>query len=464
MRSSVARPHCQVLIGLCILLPGLMATAERGPRALSVTQISRETDGIGDRVQEASSAELRAFVIIVGPGSALVSRFGHSALWIKDDARGIDIVYSYGLSNAMEDGFVRRLTTGEAISRPSAHDPSQMIQSYRAQDRSVEVLELNLSTSQQLALLAYLNVDLTTKGRGYPLDLYLTNCTTSLRDVIDGAVGGQLRAATADRTSQHSYRSLTMGYVAADLPLRVGFSLVLGQPVDGTISVWEEMFLPFTLRDRLLEVQVRHDDGKDVPLVLSHTATGILARPHVASERVWQWPAFLMLGSVLGVAMTLLGRAASVKHRARLALRFIGSAWLLTAGALGVLLVALWALTDQHWAYGNENLLQLNPLLLLGAPMLWVTQQKIRYLRWCMLSLAMVSVLGVVLKITPNLYQANESLIALMAPVHVGLACGFWRMGSQAGSPTRDGGLWRHDKGQTTPGPKHSVGPQVTQG
>jgi hypothetical protein len=102
-----------------------------------------------------------------------------------------------------------------------------------------------------------------------------------------------------------------------------------------------------------------------------------------------------------------------------------------------VVLAGLWAFTDHTMAYRNENLFQLNPLMLglvalvpLG---LAGFERAGRWARYLALLLAGLSLLGFMLQALPGLDQVNGPVIALLMPVHLGLAAGLWR----ERSPTR---------------------------
>ena len=82
-------------------------------------------------------------------------------------------------------------------------------------------------------------------------------------------------------------------------------------------------------------------------------------------------------------------------------------------------------------AYRNENLFQLNPLLLglaVLAPL--ALAGKARAARWARAlasTLAGLSGLGFVAQALPGLDQVNGPIIALLLPIHLGVAMGLLR-------------------------------------
>jgi hypothetical protein len=109
-------------------------------------------------------------------------------------------------------------------------------------------------------------------------------------------------------------------------------------------------------------------------------------------------------------------------------------------------LAGLWAFTDHVMAYRNENLFQLNPLLLgltvLVPLALAGMHRAARWARFLALVLAGLSLAGLVLQALPGLDQVNGPIIAVMLPIHLGVATGLLRAirpEPAAGRPTPPG-------------------------
>jgi hypothetical protein len=98
---------------------------------------------------------------------------------------------------------------------------------------------------------------------------------------------------------------------------------------------------------------------------------------------------------------------------------------------VGLVLAALWGLTDHAATYNNENLLQAN---LLALALLWLIPRAAGESpvgrRALVLAgiVAGLSQLGLVLKLLPVFYQVNGEIIALALPIHLGVAGGIARL------------------------------------
>ena len=90
------------------------------------------------------------------------------------------------------------------------------------------------------------------------------------------------------------------------------------------------------------------------------------------------------------------------------------------------MLLGLWTLTEHISAWRNENLLLINPLCLLLLPA-WLSAlrrrwQPTRFARRVAALIAFCAVLAWFVKILPGFVQDNWLWIALLLPVHLGLA------------------------------------------
>jgi hypothetical protein len=100
-------------------------------------------------------------------------------------------------------------------------------------------------------------------------------------------------------------------------------------------------------------------------------------------------------------------------------------------GTSGLVLAMLWGVT-QHWvAWGNENLLLLNPACLLLPVVWWRTPRAARGL---VTLIAAVALISPIVRTLPGLYQRNLSFIELAVPIHLLLALLAWHKHSVAAS------------------------------
>ena len=367
----------------------------------------------------------------MGPGDQVWEKFGHNAIWIHDAAAGTDIAYHWGLFDFADKDFVPRFIQGRMRYSMGAFDMEQTIEAYRQANRTVWAQQLNLTPAQRQQLADFVAWNILPENRHYQYDYFRDNCSTRVRDALDRALGGIIEAAAGGTTSGTTYRFHTARLTQDEWPVFTGTMVGLGQPVDRTISNWEEMFLPVRMKDRLREIRVQTRAGSE-PLVLDERVVFEATRPPEATSVD---TGILEYGIVSG-AILILGVFLLVLRRPRFGgagVVALATAWNLVAGIAGAVLAFLWFFTDHLYSYRNENLLQLNPLSLILVALLarlaWKrwrgTPERAEGARRTALVLAVViaalAVIGFVAQPLPVLDQVNGIVIALALPLHLGV-------------------------------------------
>jgi hypothetical protein len=364
----------------------------------------------------------------MGPGKRVWERFGHNAIWIHDPVRGTDQTYNYGLFDFRQQNFLLRFIQGRMWYWMQGFPAQSYVEQYRRDNRSVWVQELEIAPPARKALQEFLEWNERPENRFYHYDYYRDNCSTRIRDALDRALGGAIRRHTQSAPTGRTYRFHTQRLTANDPPVYTGLLLALGHPVDRPISVWEEMFLPLAVRVHLRELTVTRSDGTQVPLVKSERTLFESSEPAPPDAPPFWLPFYLIGGLAIGTAALGLAARARRSRSARRGFLLLAWIWMLVTGVAGLVLAGLWGLTDHAAAYYNENLLQMN---LLALPLLWLLGRRPtgKLTLGLTSAIAVISLAGLVLKLLPQFYQVNGSIIAFALPIHAGLAAGVWKVG-----------------------------------
>lgn len=336
------------------------------------------------------------------------------------------MAYNYGVFDFTEPDFLLNFLRGRLNYQIAAWPGDATLQHYAGADRTVVLQELALTPAQRNDLVDFLEWNLRPENRYYLYDYYRDNCSTRVRDAIDRVLGGAIRAQTAGVPTATTFRSHTRR-LTEDVPITyTGIDLALGQPVDLPIDAYQEMFIPMRMRDRLADVTVAGPDGGVRPLVLNTRVIHQSTREAPPDEPPgWLW-AFLLIGMAWGGGLYLLGRRPDGSRRRAWTFAAAAGFTALLVGVLGTILLLFWVVTDHTVTHANENLLQASPLgfallLLVPAAALRGAKWRRRAARVAWVAAAL-SALGLVLQILPGLDQVNGQIIALLLPVHVGLA------------------------------------------
>jgi hypothetical protein len=391
-------------------------------------------------------SELRVYLMTMGPGALVWERFGHNAIWIHDPATPPDTAYNYGLFDFRQDNFLLRFIRGQMWYWMAGFPSEPYLRTYVRDNRSVWLQELNLPPGARLELREFLRWNERPEHRFYHYDYYLDNCSTRVRDALDRVLRGAIRAQTAGLETGTTYRFHTQRLTANDPPVFTGLYLALGPGVDRPISAWEEMFLPMALREHARRVVLPGSGGASVPLVAGERTLFESSAPDPPAAPPAWLPAYLLLGAGLAGLAVVLGSVGRRAPWGRLGLGALVVLWGVIGGLGGTVLTVLWGFTDHAMAYRNENLLQLNPLLFGLVPLVpFALAGGPRSGRWARALagvLAALSLAGLVLQVLPGLDQVNGPIIALLLPIHLGVATGVWiaiRPGPVPGPPPPPG-------------------------
>lgn len=375
------------------------------------------------------SPSLEVYHVSMGEGTYYWEKFGHNALWFRDAARGLDLAFNWGTFDFNEPGFLAKVLTAEQRYWVDTVNGPLLLEFYRRYDRSIVVQRLALTPEQAARALSYSLWNAREENRYYRYDYFRDNCSTRVRDVIDLAIGGALRRATASQRTDLTYRSESLRLVDDMKVTQFGINAALGPPSDAPLSVWEAMFVPSRVRDALAGTRVPGPDGAPVPLVAQqqvvYESRAHAERPDAPDLRL----AYLSVGLIIGGALVLLGRLGARVPRWDVAFRASVAVWSGVTGVLGLVILLAWMLTQHVYWFRNENLFLFNPLALF----LVVLAPLARRPRWgrpaavLAIMLAMLAALALALKGIPGFRQDNVAMILLVLPAQFAVAHALWR-------------------------------------
>jgi hypothetical protein len=188
-------------------------------------------------------------LVTMGVGSLIWERHGHIALCIRYQDPSQDTCYNYGIGDfhepiKMAAGFFR----GTNSFWVGPQEPMSMLGIYLYGDRTVWVQPLPLTDEQEKKVIEKLEYDIQDDHKYYAYDHFWDNCTTRVRDVLDNATGGALRAMK-EPTDGRTYRDLAReGFFGMRVPLLIT-DIAMGRVTDRVPTYWERMFLPDFLRE-----------------------------------------------------------------------------------------------------------------------------------------------------------------------------------------------------------------------
>ncbi len=189
----------------------------------------------------AQGDSLQVSLITCSPGNEAYTLFGHTAIRVRDERRGSDWVYNYGMFNYRSEGFVWRFVRGETDYILGVEPADFFFGRYLEQGYSVEEQVLALDEEECGRLREELDENARPENRTYRYNFLYDNCTTRARDMLE-----RLAPLTSLDFSEETgtFRQLLHQFTH-DYPwTEFGIDLVLGAEVDRTMTQRESMFIP----------------------------------------------------------------------------------------------------------------------------------------------------------------------------------------------------------------------------
>jgi hypothetical protein len=203
-------------------------------------------------VPAATDEPPEVLLMTFGVGPRIFEKFGHAAICLRYSHSDREpICFNYGVTDfnagaTMAWNFLR--TQQKFWVEPEAY--STMLRFYRNEDRDIFQQVLPLSPEQARALEAKLLSDITEDHKYYFYDHFYDNCTTRLRDMVDGATGGKLHDG-ADARFALTFREMGESGLAEFPFITALADFILGRQLDETPTRWQAMFHPEVLRHQV---------------------------------------------------------------------------------------------------------------------------------------------------------------------------------------------------------------------
>ncbi|WP_432671683.1 DUF4105 domain-containing protein [Flavobacterium sp. SM2513] len=283
---------------------------------------------------------IQVSVLTVGVADESHSLYGHTAIRIKDDFRGIDRVYNYGMFDFRTPNFILRFIKGDMQYFAGAYPYADFEDNYHYENRSIYEQTLDLSTYKKLALITELEKSISGDDKFYTYKFIDRNCTTKVADVINDVL--QKEVVYKHDVSDLTYREVLYPYAENQFFQKLGINLIFGAKTDQQAT---KIFLPFDLKNNLA-----HTEYKDKPLV-SETKT--LFEATRIPQKVW-WDSMYTLLFFLTLIVVI--NNSVVTH-----------SYFILIGILGIFFCLVGFYSFHKEIAWNYNVLLFNPVLLLVA-------------------------------------------------------------------------------------------------
>lgn len=364
-------------------------------------------------VQRPPQAPVEVYLVTVSPGPQAFSFVGHAGFWIRDPRNGIDHIVEFGAINSRLQEPVSALVLGDLRCWWRVSSIRQNQRDWYDAERRAIAQKLSLPPEAMRALLeiVYDAAD-HREERSFVFHWRDRSCATELRDVLDQALSGGLKAAL-DVPAPLTARQEVLRHLQPHLWAWVGWHHQVGAVADLPQTRWQAAFAPVRLAEALDDFEVRWPDGETRPIVEQTCSLSQSGSP---------WPAaapprtgwLAAIGALLGGA--IVGAHRAERHRV------VGGLAILIGvlgGLLGTANLIFFAISDLEVYGPNRNWLLTSPLTLglIACGVAWWRGARPQWAAILAAVLAVLAGLSLVLYPVPIYAQQMLGFVGLMLPV-----------------------------------------------
>ena len=309
-----------------------------------------------------SPSHTEVSVITCSPGDEVYSLYGHTAIRLRDEARGLDIAVNYGVFDFDTDHFAWKFVLGETDYMCMAVPWHFFIDEYRQRGSSVKAQVLNLTEEETDSLVRYLDWTLKPENCIYRYNYLTDNCTLRVMDCVERAIKG--RIVYSWDTDRLTYRDIIHDYTNGSPWAQVGNDILLGCDVDTILSSRAKCFVPDYYSSALNGALIRDLVADTRPMVRRTEMLLEASVPAGAQQDSFPVSPVIAVWGLFAVLCLI----AMIEYRTGYMLWPLDFVLLTAHGVAGAILLFVF-LFSQHPALDtNWQVWLLNPLPLLAMP------------------------------------------------------------------------------------------------
>ncbi len=368
---------------------------------------------------------VRIHVLTTSPGGQVFNSQGHSAIWISGGSFENDMVYNWGAFDGRRPDLLPAFLSGRMEFWLAGEVYEVQWKRTQMGDRTLVAQQLMLPPGAGERIANMLLKEAKPENRDYIYHYANNNCATRVRDVVDQAIGGELKSQTmgiVDWTGRFDG-----GRNLAPWPhVWFAWDFMVSRYLDQPLTEWDAGMVPERLMATLEKITYTKgwDDGAPRKLVKETCLLRKGGYSWAREEPLPYWP--ITLGSLAASGLLFgLGRMRQTSRLMGRLAAVIAGPPLLFLAFLGTATFGLWAMSDLEGVGPSEN-------WLLGSPLTWLLVGPLVALlrgrpmgsiaRKSAFLLAVIGVLAVLVKPIPGFDQQNLGPISVWLPMLLAVA------------------------------------------
>ncbi len=287
-------------------------------------------------------------LLTVSQGGPIYSWFGHAAFLVTTPD-GREITFDYGNFSFNDEDFIKNFVMGRLWFLCYSTYARTQIAELEVDGRSVTRVDLPFTAEQKKAVIEFLDQNVQRENREYLYHHYKDNCATRLRDIIDRTTDGDFKR-WAQAQEGYTYRQEASRALSRNRIVQWGLDFLQSSNIDKDCTLWDAMFLPDVLEAAVMEYY-----GLSNELILDNGGMYKPIPDEPQSNILFSALAGLILGGISALLMVLGWRGVRGIYCGVVDILF---------GILGSVLLFMMCFTNHDVTWMNENILFVNPLLI----------------------------------------------------------------------------------------------------
>ena len=246
--------------------------------------------------------DLTLKIAVIGPGDELYFWWGHIGLIVEDRISDTERFFDWGVFSFENENFFVNFAFGRLIYSCMVSSMDRNLYGYILTNRDITLYTLDLPAEKKEAVVRFAENNMLPENRDYNYHHFRDNCATRIRDIVDMALDGQLKAEYGEERSRFTLRQHVRRHTWFNPFIDWALNFLMGQGIDRPITVWDDMFLPSEIALRIKDFYYTDSAGRSRPLISSEeTVYTSRGRPVVLNFPRIQWPRELILSLLFSI-------------------------------------------------------------------------------------------------------------------------------------------------------------------
>lgn len=321
-------------------------------------------------------------------GKEIYTWFGHSGLVVVNEKYGFERCYDWGVF-AFSPTFYFDFIFGRLYYSLMVTNPKYSIVQAEVENRELIRRELDIPREAKRGIIDFLNYNSLDENTTYLYHHYLDNCATRIRDIYNASTNGEFKAWAQSIETNKSYRDYTTSLMGRSFIVNWTLNFLQGPSIDKKLNLWEACFLPYVL-DQAIEEYT----GEEKIVI------------NAGKENTFSDNNPVLEATTVALIIFVLLVWSYSKNRRLWA--FIISILLLFFTVLSCVLIFMMCFSNHDVTYFNENIIYVNPLLMLGlfSSLRALFSRKKREATMCLSVMKISFVLTLILIILKGLFMS----------------------------------------------------------